>query len=296
MVVASFFGDISAGVFMAIQIPLWAVALLFFLGLLFLSMMVSVIFFPGYSILLGALLLFTLGIVSLYGAIWAYRRAVIIRNTPTERVRSISLGRTQLEGVCRPAAQVFSQPFADGECLYAAWRIEEYTKSGDDRDWSTVARGALSDRLYLEDDTGKVLVDDPASAKVTISKENTLTETLGRNSTPAPEIAEFCRQQDVAPTASNKRRYRQRVLTDGTDIYVLGGARRLDNPDEYDSMNDIIVTRDDGPYPFLISDKAERELERFYRNWAIGMLITGLVVSAATLYIILLELQTGGLL
>ena len=239
---------------------------------------------------------FASGLLCLYMGVLYYRKYALVKNTSTERVRSIALGLTELEGICRPVDQQHPQPFGEGTCLYAQWEIEEYTKSGDSKDWSTIASGALSTPFYLEDETGRVPVSDPVDAAVKISDWNTQRTVVGSGSTPNAEIVAFCEQNDISPESNNRRRYEQQLLTAESDTYVLGFAERLDDPGEYDGTTDLVITDGGGDYPFIVADRAEGELADDYRTGAIGLLLFGLVVSAGALYVILNELQGAGLL
>lgn len=276
------------------QLPVWVtyvvlgvIVLVFVLGFLLVQV--------GLTALLPATFVFISGLGAVYAGTYVFRRSTVVRNTSTERVRSIALGRTELEGVCRPVVGEFTQPFGDGGCLYASWEIEEYRRSGDSREWRTVERGTISDRFYLEDDTGAILVDDPVNASVEISDGNTTEVRVGPGEAPPTRIGDFCVQQDISPTSSNHRRYTQSVLADGTEVYVLGGAKPLEDSDDYDSTNDLIVTNDDGPYPFLVSDRSEGELVSYYRRGGLLLVVFGIFSSAAGLYFMLSDLQSVGL-
>lgn len=213
-----------------------------------------------------------------------YRKYSLIRNTATQRARSVAMGRTELEGVCRPHETVFDRPFDDGSCLYARWEIEEYRRTGDEYEWSTVARGRLSDTLYCEDETGRILVDDPAKAEVRISDRNTKTEVVGSGETPPPEIVTFCEEQEVSPVSANRRRYKNEYLTDGTDLYVFGFAQ------SYEGETDIVVSDGDGRYPFYVSDSSENQLLERYRREAVFDVLLGIPWSAVSLYVFLIYL------
>ena len=267
-----------------------------FLFLVFSGVGAALALFFGLFVAFLAALFFAGGLLCLYVGVLYYRRYALVRNTSTERVRSIALGLTELEGVCRPVDQQHPQPFDDGTCLYARWEIEEYTRSGDSRDWSTIDSGILSTPFYLEDETGRVPVSDPVDATVKISDANTQTDVVGSGSTPNAEIVSFCEQNGIRPESNNKRRYEQQLLTAGSETYVLGVAERLDDPGEYGGTTDLVITDGGDDYPFIVADRAEGELTDDYRNGAIGLLLFGLVTSAGALYVMLTELQQAGVL
>jgi hypothetical protein len=78
------------------------------------------------------LALFAGGLFAIYWGWRRYRRYTLIRDTPTATVRSMAVGRTELEGRAQPASETFSAPFTDEDCLYADWQVEEYRYDHDD--------------------------------------------------------------------------------------------------------------------------------------------------------------------
>jgi len=113
---------------------------------------------------------FVIGAIALYAAIDRYRKSALVKNTPTERVQSIALGRTEVIGRCKPAEDSFNAPFTEDDCVYASWSIEEYNsqKGG----WEPVADDNSGVAFYIEDDTGQVLVENPEDATVSVTERS----------------------------------------------------------------------------------------------------------------------------
>lgn len=252
-----------------------------------------------------SLLLSSIFLISGLGSIFYlgprfYGRYTLVGSTPVKPVQSVTMGQTALEGVARPAEQVFPQPFGEGECLYANWKVEDQTGTGESESWSQVASGTLSAPFYLEDDTGrefvdeigKVLVDDPEDATVRISEENV--DSLGAGEVPEAQLQTFYEEHDV-PTSRHRRRVEQKIITPDTDLYVLGVAERLDDPEEW-GANDVVITDGDGDDEFIVADSDQREVERNYRNLTIAAVFYGLVCIPVSLYFVVSELQSLGLL
>lgn len=234
---------------------------------------------------------FGFGLILIYKGVDAYRKSRLIKDTSTERVRSMAVGRTELEGVANEIDTPLKQPFTDGECLYASWKIEEYTKdSDDDWSWDTIDSGAYTEPFILEDETGRVVVDAETDATWELSGELTRRWTISGGSSPNGVISEFCSQQGVSSVDSNKRRYTQTVLPPATSVYVLGESTPYD-VGEIESITDadqrLKIQRDAGSDRFIISDMAEEELASYYGKRAPLYAIGGLVLSAVCLYIIL---------
>lgn len=264
------------------------------------------------------LFLFGGGLFAIYWGWTRYRRYTLIRDTPTAKVRSMAVGRTELEGTARPADRVLDAPFTAEECLYADWQVEEYRYDPDDNDhdWVTIASGELATPLYLADDTGRVLVRADRGADFDLSDAHRTTIEVGGSESPPPEVAAFVGDDrddwDLGeflgdPTgaiadalggdgtigrSNNRRRYTQNVLPVGESIYVFGSAQPVpvsEVPDREAGANEdlLAVQADGGTDLFLISDRKEKSLKDHYSTMAPVAIVGGLAASAVGLYFIL---------
>jgi hypothetical protein len=233
------------------------------------------------------LLMFLIGLVVIYKGFDEYRVSRLIRDTATERVRSVAVGRTELAGRARPADSVFHQPFTDGECFYAMYRVEEYRESDDSSDWHTVAFDMWVAPFLLEDDTGRIRVEPTATAKFEISDANTTEITVPAGRSPPAGVGEFLESVDgVGPDVDERRRYTQEVIPNGSSVYILGGAEQRD-VEEGRNEDRLVVRRDDGSDRFVVSDMAEDELASGLGRRAPLLILIGLVFSTVSLYIML---------
>lgn len=121
-------------------------------------------------IVIGA---FVVGLILMWSGVWRYRMSRLILNTPTEKARSVSIGRTELEGEAIPHEYVFDRPFSPGQCLYAEYEIEEYQQGGmdDDGSWETIYENTVAAPFRVDDGTGQVLVTDTHDATISLSNE-----------------------------------------------------------------------------------------------------------------------------
>ncbi len=98
------------------------------------------------------------------GSYWFYKgfqllqRKRLILNTPASRIRSASMGLVEISGLAA-GPYVLTSPFKQAECYYyrsTAWQLKQRGKNSE---WVKVAEETLHVPFYLDDDTGKVLVD-----------------------------------------------------------------------------------------------------------------------------------------
>lgn len=138
---------------------------------------------------------FLIGLVFIYVGAKKYRLGRRIKNTATERIRSVAVGRTEVTGTCRDAGITYEKPYADGECVYRKWQVEEYresTGSSDDGpEWVVVDGNTDVAPFFLEDDTGEILVDTTDAPAFEISTENSYVTTVDRGEQPPPEVESF---------------------------------------------------------------------------------------------------------
>jgi len=239
----------------------------------------------------------TLATVAFLGGLYAiklgtdtYRKYALVKNTATESVRSIAMGRTEVEGEVRRAGEPLSKPFDDDECVYAYWRMAEYTPSENDDgeteySWDTKAVGSYGTTFYLEGESGRqVLVDDPTDATVPLSDDARERTFVERNTEPDDRIAQFCKSQDISPESQWQRRYTQDVLVPGDSAYVLGEAVERDDPVGPHNEDRIVITHDSSNDEFLVSDKPQQQLRQHYRKWTLVYAGGGLGVSAYSLW------------
>ena len=304
-----------------------------------------------------------------------YQFGRIIRDTPTEKVRSLSMGRTEVQGNIIPTTSVYDQPFTEGQCVYYEYKVKEYKEDSDDdgKSWQTIESNEASEPFYVDDGTGQILVnvrDDPIYE---ISDERT-TE-IEVSSDPPPKVREFLGMDSQSTQASldigekvwnaigsvtslgddepaddastddaeaaetgdpgetdaqtkttpgtreenqvppekrwedveyvtrdeigscsntrNKRRYIQRVLPLGDEVYVYGGTERADVGDDQPFGESVTMQTDPSTDEFIISDMGEFSLARGYTKRSLLYIIAGIIASVIVLAILAQILVTG---
>ena len=105
----------------------------------------------GSGVLLAGFLMFCYSLLLLY-----YRR--MIENTPTSKIRSMSMGMVELSGRTRLYYDLRSSA-TKTHCVYYRCRYYKYQRTGDNSRWA-LTRSVSSGKIpfYIEDDTGRVLV------------------------------------------------------------------------------------------------------------------------------------------
>lgn len=277
------------------------------------------------TIVLAGTLCLLFGTTSIRHSLDQYRTSKLVENTPTERIRSMTAGRTELTGAARPYENTYEQPFDDGECVFGDYWVRELvTKQTDDgskKEWQAVERGRLGDRIVLDDGTGTATLRQPP---VDYSADLVTKRTQGRFANlvegtfigdrldvgPDDQTRSFLERQDIPVTSSNRRQYEQRVVPPETELYVFGQAgiasdedfddAELDRlTDEYpDLETNLIVERRPGRGDYVVSDKPESEIasEHFWSavRDALGGIVLVVVGLALLVFALLLYLLVSG--
>lgn len=91
-----------------------------------------------------------------------FKRSNKVKNTGTEKIRSMTMGRTELKGKSLPIGESREIPFTEGRCVRLEWNIKEYRESSTDEDskeWKTIASGEYKNPFILDDGSGKTYID-----------------------------------------------------------------------------------------------------------------------------------------
>lgn len=167
-------------------------------------------------------------VVSAWSALRALSRARVIEDTPTAKVRSAPQGYVELWGVGRQMdGPPMIAPLSGLPCVWYRYRIEEqqaFERRGrTETRWVTVEQGQSDDLFWLEDATGRVVVD-PEGAEVTPKAQDVWYSAGGRTlrNEPAFIAAYFLRRPGVAP-----HRFTEERLGERQGVYALGLLRSV---------------------------------------------------------------------
>ncbi|MCG8434921.1 MAG: E3 ubiquitin ligase family protein [Gammaproteobacteria bacterium] len=152
-----------------------------------------------------------------YAAFRFFKRARIIEDTPTSKVRSAAQGYVELIGIGRMMeGDAIQAPLTNKPCTWWAYKIEEkirsYSRRGGSRTrWSTIDKRVSHSIFILQDDTGKCVVD-PERAEVTHSMED-----VWYGNTAQPENG-----PGAGSVFGGRYRYTEHRMHDGDPLYAIG--------------------------------------------------------------------------
>jgi hypothetical protein len=164
---------------------------------------------------------------------WQARRHLgnvrLIEDTPTAKARSAHQGYVELQGLGHIMdGPPIIAPLSGLPCVWYRYHIEEevvfYDKGQSQRRWKTVDRGSSTETFWLEDETGRALVD-PEGADVTARHEDVWTARSARAgiAKTTPFIARFF----ASRSGANRFRFTEQRIVSGEPIYALGLLKNL---------------------------------------------------------------------
>lgn len=212
-----------------------------------------------------------LGVAFVLVGAWIVRDALEMRErrdrvaeVDTTPVRALSEGRVQLEGTARPLdGRTVSRRFDPGEdALAVEVEVEDAGESvRHRRRWDTIHRERDAVPFVVEDDDGDaVVVEPPTDGEWVLEGVSHRTGALRR--TPAA-VREYVARTPglelggvdlgVARLRGSDRRYTERTLRPGEDVYALGEATAAE--DLWDAEHPYTVGGD--PETFVLGDRHE---------------------------------------
>lgn len=160
-----------------------------------------------------------------FGSISRLRRARIIEDTPSSKIRSAHQGYVELIGMAADSGDTaLVSPLTLSPCVWYEYKIEEYRRSGKNSRWHTVQKGRSDAPFVIFDITGSCFIF-PTGAEVSSHRKKTW---QGSSRFPAGH------QHSGFSLLSGKYRYTEELLCKDDPLYVIGAfsSRHPPNPVE----------------------------------------------------------------
>lgn len=176
-------------------------------------------------------LLFELGLAAtavscLWYAYKSWRDGRVIRDTPTSRVRSAAQGYVELDGRGELAPGMETRaPLTRLPCTWWSFRIEEAESRRGSSSWNVVERGTSNSLFFLDDGTGRVLID-PRGAQVFASEKSVW---YGSSRTPGVRALDDPSLLDRVfdRVTRGNFRYTEHRMSVGAPLYAIGAFRSV---------------------------------------------------------------------
>ncbi|MBB3048296.1 hypothetical protein FHR99_002570 [Litorivivens lipolytica] len=167
--------------------------------------------------------LFTLGfgLFAWIGSFSALKKARLIEDTPTSKIRSAPQGYVEIIGLCEvhPENGPLHAKLTGNPCVWYRYKIERYESSGKNSRWRTLESQSSKTPIVLNDQTGRCFVH-PDGADVSPRHTRTWHGNSRYPSSPKNTSSLFGRRY----------RYTESVIEPGQMLYALGHFETLHPP------------------------------------------------------------------
>jgi hypothetical protein len=191
---------------------------------------------------------FAAGIYLFFRGFYLLQRRRLILDTPLSKIRSAAMGMVEVSGLAVGPYTLIA-PITERPCYYYRTVAWEWKRRGKNNQWVKVAGECMHLPFFLDDNTGRVLVD-PRGAELDLHRdfrEEFNTSFFSSNETPA-NVNSFLARHGVA--TSNKIRIEECCIKPKNALFVLGTLG--DNPGievrpeavaDADALNQVSVRR-----------------------------------------------------
>ncbi len=263
------------------------------------------------------------GIYWFFKGFGLYRKYRLLADTAVTAVRSAAMGLIEVHGTVCDGATMQS-PVCDLRCFYSEVKIDAWIMDTDGGGtWQNVTTRTKGSNFYLQDDTGRILVD-PAGAEMDLpeSGERVAGQVISRGShhasspsdeqhfqtlslaTPAPasptadpspseaELLEYVKESVPGAAAHKKFRGMYRLteysIVPGQALSITGTC--CENPSPQDPEDHNLLKKGEKQSTFLISMRSEKDLMMNLRKRAKWHILGGSLLSVVSLATLLVWL------
>jgi E3 Ubiquitin ligase len=162
-----------------------------------------------------------IGAVLFFNGFRMLRFKRMILNTPLSRIHSASIGLVEVTGT-PVGPYVLSAPITGDPCYYYRVRAWQWVESENSHQWKSVLDESLHVPFFLEDSTGRVLVD-PQGADLDVHRS--FSDEIGASffRTPGlvpPNVLKFLATRGLVP--AEKIKLEERTIPQGFPLFVFG--------------------------------------------------------------------------
>lgn len=262
-------------------------------------------------------------IVMLYGVSWIrkglerQRLAQNSSNIPSSKATSAAIGLAEFHGKAFPMRPMVS-PISRQKCAYYYLEVKVFHRFGKSGSWRTLYCDLPSDPFYLEDETGRILVNpsltraakpggdksDLISGKVALSKidlqpanvfkghispiiENPLTPKIDQKVLEyiesSPRIkARFEKYQSSALEIT------EYYIPEGEEIYIIGSVLPIEGATSSMGNENLVVREAEGGGTFYMGTSPEQAIVKTMNTSALFDVLIGAAIAGFGLLVFLL--------
>lgn len=183
--------------------------------------------FDGFWMVIACVAGVAIGLFLFFNGFRKLRYKRLILNTPLSKIHSASIGLVELTG-SPTGPKTLSAPVTGEPCFYYRVQAWQWEESGKEHQWKQVLDESLYVPFFLEDSTGRVLID-PQGAEMDLHRS--FKDEIGASFFRTREllttnVLNFVAKRGLVP--SNKIKIEERIIQPGFPLFVFGTLG--DNP------------------------------------------------------------------
>jgi hypothetical protein len=216
----------------------------------------------------GSIFFLLFGGTLTYAGVQQYLLSQKIKNTPTSKVRSAAAGLVELFGKAKCKDDI-SSPISKAKCIYWHVNCEYYYHHKKSSGWRTFYSRSSSTPFYLEDDTGKMLVE-PKDGQIQIPSDfrsqGHLSDKALFGLLPQKQLdAKVMAWMDADPAVKSAfggygghdLRVTESFIAEGDPLFVLGSAEPIPGAASDVKHENLMVKKNNIDKILFISDSEE---------------------------------------
>jgi len=238
-----------------------------------------------------ALILIFGGLLLFYSGLKKMQRDRLIANIPTSKIRSMAMGIVELYGKIRTYEETLTAPLSGKECVYCRVSVSEWRRRGKRThlvEHRAREKGVL---FYVEDETGKVLVDARGADLTNLTRDVSIKLDEGHEMTD--RIKHYCDKHNI--NWQNRRmEFEETFVEPGEELYIMGTAQlspHQDSNEQPEGHKNIMVGYSQGQRMYYISDKSEKELLHNSGSRTRFMILSGIFLAGLGLFMIISQFK-----
>jgi hypothetical protein len=161
------------------------------------------------------------GVYVFYRGFRLLQRKRLILNTPSSKIRSASMGLVEISGLAAGPYTMLA-PITGAPCFYFRTTAWQWQQRGKNKEWVKVADESLHVPFFLDDNTGRVLVD-PQGAQMDIHRDfhDEFTTSLFSSSLELPStVSNFLANHGVS--TDNKIKIDEYCIKPKNALFIVG--------------------------------------------------------------------------
>ncbi len=234
------------------------------------------------------------GLLFILNGVSKYLLIQKINNLPTSKVRSAAIGLIELFGKARCKEELLS-PISNKPCVY--WNVSASYKDLRDRQIGIFFRDRFRE-FYLEDNTGKMLVD-PKKADLDLPVSNAYAgyleggkvlwadfQQLDKQAVEFIKSLNYRDRKEFMDHKTSEFQITETCIFENDKIYVLGKAQSIKDQKSHIAHETLVVKKGKSDLLYISNSHEHKIIEKIWFSMAKDILI-GFGVFSIFLYLLL---------